>query len=112
LSERLFFGAVSRKTEVTDAHEAISHDVKQEATEKPLSVKGDSLFSFPIIQPMRLWPNSTSISLTALNRRANTHQKSFFAGRGITFLFWSTDSKAARWDVQQTTRNNRSACAP
>jgi len=40
LSEHLFFTAISQKTEVTDAHEAIGEYVEQEAPDKFLGING------------------------------------------------------------------------
>ena len=44
MSERLFFGAVSQKPEVTDAHEAIGPDMEQEAAGKLLGIQSHRLF--------------------------------------------------------------------
>ena len=48
LSQRLFFGSVGEKAEVTDAHEAIGQDVEQEAADKFVGLQSYRLFSIPV----------------------------------------------------------------
>jgi|SRR5687768_2677957 len=48
LRQHLFFRAVGQKAKVTDAHEAIGQNVKQEAADEFLGIKDDGLFSIPI----------------------------------------------------------------
>ena len=48
MSEGLFLSSVGEKAEVTDAHEAIGEDVKQEATDKFLGIQEEGLFLIPI----------------------------------------------------------------
>jgi hypothetical protein len=64
LREHLLLGAVGQKPEVTDAHEAIRQDVKQEAADEFMGVKGDCLFSVAILSI-----SITQGDLTVLDRK-------------------------------------------
>ena len=44
----LVFRTVGEKAEVTDAHETVGQDVKQEAADKLLSIEGQGLFSIAV----------------------------------------------------------------
>lgn len=48
MSQCLFFRAVSQEAEVTEAHEAIGQDMKQEAADKLLGIQSHRLFSIPV----------------------------------------------------------------
>jgi hypothetical protein len=48
LSQRLFLRSVGEKAEVTDTHETIGQDVKQEATDKFLGIQEEGLFLIPL----------------------------------------------------------------
>ena len=44
----MLLGSVGEKAEVTDAHEAVRQDVKQEAADEFMGLKRDRLFFIPI----------------------------------------------------------------
>src|SRR5712691_5862371 len=48
LRDSLLLGAIGEKAEVTDAHEPIGQDVKQEATDEFLGLESEGLFSISV----------------------------------------------------------------
>jgi len=60
----MLLGSVGQKAEVTDAHEAIGQDVKQEAADEFMGLKRDRLFFIPIFAI-----SITQGDLTVLDRK-------------------------------------------